>query len=350
MKRLMSALLIAAATPASATVTNTWYYHDTVWLAPYSTTYTFALAGAAGGNEYDRHGNLVHSGGGGAFASFTYKMNAGTALDLAIGQRGAKGLQFYTDYLDDLDYGTGAGGGGATAINGNGILAVAGGGGGAGGGGDGQGGQMGQNGGTTGNSSGGVAGGGGGGGQTAFDPNVRGSFPFYEAEGTIAGGGGGAGLYSAGADSKGKHSFGWGGSGPGIGGFGGEGFRSGGYNPRVSQHGDHGGAAGGGGGGYSGGAGGDAFTFYEFPTVQEDGFGGGGGGSYNPYGVVVPGVNPADGYVLVSYDYTPVNGVTPPPPPIGGVPEPTSWAMMLGGFGLVGGAMRARRKTTPNFA
>jgi len=31
------------------------------------------------------------------------------------------------------------------------------------------------------------------------------------------------------------------------------------------------------------------------------------------------------------------------PNAIGGVPEPTSWAMMLGGFGLVGGAMRRRR-------
>lgn len=30
--------------------------------------------------------------------------------------------------------------------------------------------------------------------------------------------------------------------------------------------------------------------------------------------------------------------------PAGAVPEPASWAMMLGGFGLVGGAMRARRR------
>ena len=29
---------------------------------------------------------------------------------------------------------------------------------------------------------------------------------------------------------------------------------------------------------------------------------------------------------------------------VAGVPEPASWAMMLGGFGLVGGAMRSRRK------
>ena len=33
----------------------------------------------------------------------------------------------------------------------------------------------------------------------------------------------------------------------------------------------------------------------------------------------------------------------------GGVPEPASWAMMLGGFGLVGSAMR-RRKTAVTFA
>jgi hypothetical protein len=33
----------------------------------------------------------------------------------------------------------------------------------------------------------------------------------------------------------------------------------------------------------------------------------------------------------------------------GGVPEPASWAMMLGGFGLVGGAMR-RRRTAVRFA
>lgn len=34
----------------------------------------------------------------------------------------------------------------------------------------------------------------------------------------------------------------------------------------------------------------------------------------------------------------------------GAVPEPASWALMLGGFGLVGGAMRARRKTQIRFA
>ena len=32
-----------------------------------------------------------------------------------------------------------------------------------------------------------------------------------------------------------------------------------------------------------------------------------------------------------------------------GVPEPASWAMMLGGFGMMGGVMRARRKTQVTF-
>lgn len=30
-------------------------------------------------------------------------------------------------------------------------------------------------------------------------------------------------------------------------------------------------------------------------------------------------------------------------------PEPASWAMMLGGFGMIGGAMRARRRTAVSF-
>jgi hypothetical protein len=30
-------------------------------------------------------------------------------------------------------------------------------------------------------------------------------------------------------------------------------------------------------------------------------------------------------------------------------PEPASWALMLGGFGLVGGAMRGRRKAAVSF-
>jgi hypothetical protein len=35
---------------------------------------------------------------------------------------------------------------------------------------------------------------------------------------------------------------------------------------------------------------------------------------------------------------------------VGAVPEPASWAMMVGGFGAIGGAMRARRRTSISFA
>ncbi len=32
-----------------------------------------------------------------------------------------------------------------------------------------------------------------------------------------------------------------------------------------------------------------------------------------------------------------------PPPPVGGIPEPASWALLIAGFGLTGAAMRRRR-------
>jgi hypothetical protein len=35
---------------------------------------------------------------------------------------------------------------------------------------------------------------------------------------------------------------------------------------------------------------------------------------------------------------------------VGGVPEPASWAMMVGGFGLVGGALRRRQRPAARFA
>lgn len=34
----------------------------------------------------------------------------------------------------------------------------------------------------------------------------------------------------------------------------------------------------------------------------------------------------------------------------GAVPEPASWALMLGGFGMIGGALRSRRKSAVTFA
>lgn len=45
------------------------------------------------------------------------------------------------------------------------------------------------------------------------------------------------------------------------------------------------------------------------------------------------------------------NGTISATPVAAPVPEPTTWAMMIGGFGAVGGAMRyRRRKTTVSFA
>ena len=35
---------------------------------------------------------------------------------------------------------------------------------------------------------------------------------------------------------------------------------------------------------------------------------------------------------------------------IPGIPEPTTWAMMIGGFGLVGGALRSRKKVSVSYA
>jgi len=45
-------------------------------------------------------------------------------------------------------------------------------------------------------------------------------------------------------------------------------------------------------------------------------------------------------------DYQLTLNVSAPTPPTTAVPEPATWAMMIGGFGLVGGAMRRRRLTS----
>lgn len=65
----------------------------------------------------------------------------------------------------------------------------------------------------------------------------------------------------------------------------------------------------------------------------------------NPYGSPV-----MSGYVNIGNgNLTNVTPYSVPGPVNGAVPEPATWAMMLMGFGLVGGAMRTRRRTTVKF-
>lgn len=40
------------------------------------------------------------------------------------------------------------------------------------------------------------------------------------------------------------------------------------------------------------------------------------------------------------------NGTTPPPPTPGAIPEPSTWLLMILGFGAIGGIMRARKRQT----
>ena len=45
----LTALTALAATPAAAT--DMWFYHDADWVAPFSTDYTFTIAGGSGGDS-----------------------------------------------------------------------------------------------------------------------------------------------------------------------------------------------------------------------------------------------------------------------------------------------------------
>ena len=55
--------------------------------------------------------------------------------------------------------------------------------------------------------------------------------------------------------------------------------------------------------------------------------------------------------ISVNWQGKPVQGeVTVGAPITAAVPEPASWALMLAGFGAIGGAMRHRRKAAINFA
>ena len=47
---------------------------------------------------------------------------------------------------------------------------------------------------------------------------------------------------------------------------------------------------------------------------------------------------------VINFDYQRTIAYVPPSP-VGGVPEPTTWSLLIAGFGAVGAAVRGRRAT-----
>ncbi len=296
--RIAAACLMVgtAAAPASAVVTFEYTEAIVSWTAPMTTQYRITAIGAAGANgSRPPIGRAI--GGRGASIAGSFSFSAGQTFFVAVGGRGG----------DDA---CNAGGGGGSFFVGanNAPLLVAGGGGGA---------------------------------------RVSGVAPFQDAsiteDATAASGtsqtrasgfsttargqGGrvssaswgsaGAGFFSngqadfAGANAGGKSwsnglAGGVGNNPPAFGGFGGGGSGNG--------------ACGGGGGGYTGGDGGRVA---------------GGGGSFNAGAdpVAIAGVGDGDGLITIDFDSLPPSAV----------PEPASWALLVAGFGVLGGSLRRRR-------
>jgi hypothetical protein len=292
--------------------------------------YNLVAAGASGGTVFVRYlsGNVTYAGGQGITIGAHVYLTAGTNLNIIVGGAGA-GAEF------------GGGGGGGTFI----LLATgapvvaAGGGGGAG-----------VNVGGLNFVNSGVAGSSGhdGDGFTTPDDNFVGPprpGTFNGGRGGAGGssgttgpvgssinspgvGGGGGGLYGGSSGLNGPFcSGGNGGGAPGFGGGRGEvcsGFGADGRGTGAGGFGGGGGGGlgGGGGGGFSGGGGG------------YDSFGGGGGGSFiqaDATDISTTGNLGLNGFASIDLM------------PTGGVPEPSTWVMFTGGFGLIGAVMRRRK-------
>lgn len=158
----------------------------------------------------------------------------------------------------------------------------------------------------------------------------------------LAGGGGGGGIgHGSGVYGGGFASFSPGpGSNGGFGGFGGPGGPGGGYgaNGLGGIGGGYGGGfGGGGGGGFTGGDGGRGYFKscethkYKQYCATSGGYGGGGGGSFNASATLR-----TTGYHLG------VGRVTIDLLSAGGVPEPSTWSLMLTGLGFLGYVLRRR--------
>jgi hypothetical protein len=261
------------------------------FIASASGEYAVELLGASGGNSIFLHTDVV--GGLGAEVSGDIFLTKGEDLTLFVGGQGGS-----------VTFVGGGGGGGSFVLHGTDVLAGAGGGGGAAYS-DGGPGLAGTSGGAGEASEGGKGGVGGTGGAGGY------------------GGGGGAGVNTGLAGNGGNgvgFNAGMGGKFPNGGAAGVDGG-SGGYGG-----GGGGGSSGGGGSGFSGGGGGG--------SVAGGGGGyGGGGGSYLARlfkdQVLKPGVNSGDGSISIT-----------------AVPEPSTWAMLLAGFGGLGWLAHARRRKT----
>jgi hypothetical protein len=73
--------------------------------------------------------------------------------------------------------------------------------------------------------------------------------------------------------------------------------------------------------------------------------------NYVDFGTGLFGLSDKQGKVGATFTLLSNSTPTPTPGGAGGVPEPANWAMMIAGFGMIGGAMRSRRgKTNVSFA
>jgi PEP-CTERM motif len=292
-----SALAILASAAEANAETFAFTGAEQTFTVSVSGEYAVELLGASGGSE-----TFGSAGGPGAEVSGDVSLTKGEILTLFVGGQGGSAPS------------SGGGGGGSFVFDGTEVLAVAGGGGGGGGG---------------------LAGGGPGQAVTSGGAG----------EGHGAGKGGASG--TGGEGGAGNGNGGGGGGGAGVNGNGGDGVQSGhGYGGTSPLRGGAGGAsyspvAGGGGGGFGGGGGGGFVTGgggsgFSGGGGGGSGYGGGGGGSYlaslftDP--VLTAGVNSGDGSISVDL--------------LKAVPEPSTWAMMLAGFGGLGWLAQARRRKT----
>lgn len=263
--------------------------------APTAGSYTVSVWGAQGGAGYGGYtpgGGATFAGGLGYGQRASFHLTAGETVNLFVGAKGG-------DASIGAIGGGGGGGGASGLLLGSSVFLgslVSGGGGGGGKYGAGYNGQAASIG----------APGGAGGGSVAHPGGPGGVFGSPGGYSRNGAPGGGLDASSAGPHA-GKSYF--------AGGAGGTGFASGGPGGFGYAGGGGGYLGGGGGGGISGGGGGDKY-------------GGGGGGSYNfgGKGQTALAFNTGNGEIEISSS----------------VPEPSTWAMMFGGFGFTGYVLRRR--------